>query len=739
MVPIVLVTLTFVHDVMEAALYTATATLLVKTKTPQIIDPDEDQHNNEGSSPEASSQLTEYELLKSRSLAERVVLSEGLVSSAGSAPARKHKSSVLGRLLWNAGKTIQRMLGSDHADSTDPQESRPATGEQSALSTAIDNYLRALKIKPVEGTDLVRVDFTHSDPLIAAQLANAHAREFISWGIELNAQSSDQAEKFLQTKLADLKAQLEASEAAVNDYRKAKGIIPGLISSSDGKTDLVLARLDKLSEEAQDAHLKTISIQTELSTAMSGKPDAIPAVAISSPIQSLKQRLDEYKAAYASLQNKFTPDYPKMEQLRASIKATGETLQDEIQAATEATKSQYQEAKAREKAIDDDLEQQKSFALGLNNAAVRYGILERDADTNRQLYNAVLKRMKDLTLLADLHASNVSVVDEAEIPLTPSSPRRLLDLAIAMTVGLVAGIGLSFLLEQLDDTFSDPDEIKQFLGRPILAAIPEFTSAQTLSYGERIRQLDHNGTNGNAERKALSYYGGRSVVGEAYRALRTSLQLSRAGSHPRSTLITSALPQDGKTTVAVNTAVVLAHTGNRVLLIDADLRKPRCHRVLQASHYPGLTEVLIGQRRLSEAARATLIDNLFLLASGQLPPNPSELLGSDNMKELLQEAIEQYNYVLVDSPPIGLVSDGLLLSTLTDGVVVVVREGATPRHIVKAALSRLEYARAQLFGIAVNRVKVNNRNSVYSMGYYSAAGYFSEDQEEHRERASPLN
>jgi capsular exopolysaccharide synthesis family protein len=385
------------------------------------------------------------------------------------------------------------------------------------------------------------------------------------------------------------------------------------------------------------------------------------------------------------------------------------------------------------------LEQQKSFALGLNNAAVRYGILERDADTNRQLYNAVLKRMKDLTLLADLHASNVSVVDEAEIPLTPSSPRRLLDLAIAMTVGLVVGIGLSFLLEQLDDTFSDAEEIKQFLGRPILAAIPEFTSAQTLSYGERIRQLDQNHTNGNAERKALSYYGGRSVVGEAYRALRTSLQLSRAGSHPRSTLITSALPQDGKTTVAVNTAVVLAHTGNRVLLIDADLRKPRCHRVLQASHYPGLTEVLIGQRRLSEAARATLIDNLFLLASGQLPPNPSELLGSDNMKELLQEAIEHYNYVLVDSPPIGLVSDGLLLSTLTDGVVVVVREGGTPRHIVKAVLSRLEYARAQLFGIAVNRVKVNNRNSVYSMGYYSETGYFGEDQEKHHERASPLS
>jgi polysaccharide biosynthesis transport protein len=719
-VPVALAAMTFVHDSIATALYTATATVLVKTRAPQVFYTD--QQSNEENPPSAS--LTEYELLKSRSLAERVVLSEGLVHYTAFEP--KSKSQIVPRWLRDIAANLHRLTS---PKPTLQEDKGLATGGQSPpVRTAIDQYLSELKINPVEGTELVKIGVTNPDPQMAARLANAHAREFILWGIGLNAQAGEQAEKFLQTKLGDLKTQLEASEAAVNDYRRANGIIPGLISSGDEKTDLVLARLDKLSEEAQEAHLKTITLQTELSTATSGEPDAIPSIASSAPIQALKQKLDEYRAEYVSLQDRFTPDYPKMAQLRAGIAATKQTLNEEIEAATEATRAQYLEAKSREQAIDADLDQQKSFALGLNNAAVRYGILQREADTNRQLYNAVLKRMKDVTLVSDLHASNVSVVDEAEPPLSPSSPRSMLDLVVAMVIGLVAGIGLTFLLEQLDDTFGDQQDVEECLGCPILAMIPEFLSAQGLAYGGRIGQLQHNGANGGPDGRSLASYGGYSMLSEAFRTLRTSIQLSRAGSHPRSTLITSAIPKDGKTTVAVNTAIVLAHTGRRVLLIDGDLRRPNCHLLLGLGQDPGLTEVLIGQRTLNEAVQGSQFANLFLLASGLQPPNPSELLGSETMKELLRGATEQYDYVLLDSPPAEAVSDAILLSTLADGVVLVIRERYTPKHLVRNVLSRLDFARARLFGVAVNRVTLANGNSMYYAGYYSTAGYYGDPE-----------
>jgi capsular exopolysaccharide synthesis family protein len=280
------------------------------------------------------------------------------------------------------------------------------------------------------------------------------------------------------------------------------------------------------------------------------------------------------------------------------------------------------------------------------------------------------------------------------------------------------------VLEQLADTFDDGEETERFLGTPLLALIPDASSGQSVAYGSPAPQLPQNASNGEVrDVKVPTVYGNGHVLGEAYRTLRTSLQLSRAGSHPRTTLITSALPREGKTTIAINTATVFAHTGSRVLLIDADLRKPRCHHVLGTSHYPGLTDVLIGARDLATAVQGTFVDNLFLLSSGQRPPNPSELLGSDKMKELLQKAIGQYDYVLLDSPPIAVVSDGMILAALVDGVMMVVRAGHTPKQLVRSLLARLEYVRARVFGVTLNRVKVTASNRMFYGDYYSGAHY----------------
>jgi len=688
-VPVTFAALMLIHDLLATPIYTATATLLIKGATPKLFGRDENDapgQPDDQTPVDPTSQMTEYELLKSQSLAERALM-------------------VQGRL--------------------------PPGTKELALTGAVDAYLGSMKVKPVEGTELVKISFANTDPKVAAQMANSHAREFIRWGIELNSQSSDEAESFLQSKLTELKTQLQASEAAVNDYRRDKGIIPGLISM-DGKSDVVLERLDKLDGEAQEAHLRTIGLDTELSMANSGKPYAIPWVATSHLIQGLQAKRDALKTEYETLSEKFTKNYPRMVQLRAEMAATQRELNQEIAAAVARVGAEREAAWKRETAVDAELNKQKAFALGLNNAAVRYGMLEREADTNRELYNAVLKRMKDLTLISDLHASNVSVVDQAQVPLGPSSPHTVLDVMVAALAGLVGGLAITFLLEHLDNTVRDADEAQKLFARPVLAIIPEESTAHNVTYGNgRVARLKYlsrpkqsnlvDSSNGN---EMIARYNSGSVLGEAYRHLRTSLQLSRAGSHPRSTLITSALPEEGKTTIAINTAMVLAHTGVSVLLIDADLRKPRCHEVLKLKNGSGLTELLTGVGEFSPIG--TEIENLYLLSAGQCPPNPSELLGSDKMKEILQAATEEYDYVIVDSPPAAVVSDAILLSTLVDGVVMVVGSGRTPTPVVNNALSKLGFAKAIIFGIVLNRVTMSTADP-WLFGTYHYGAYYVRD------------
>jgi succinoglycan biosynthesis transport protein ExoP len=336
---------------------------------------------------------------------------------------------------------------------------------------------------------------------------------------------------------------------------------------------------------------------------------------------------------------------------------------------------------------------------------VKYIILQREADTNRELYNAILKRMKDVEVAADLHASNVSIVDPATVPQGPSSPRKVRDLLAAALLGLMGGLGLTFLLEHQDDSFKSAEEIESYLMVPPLGMIPDSRRSKSIGYGPKPAsppELFQPPTSGRRGASLLPY-GFQSSVGEAYGMLRTALMLSQAGAPPKTTMITSATPSEGKTTISVNLAVSLSGSGKRVLLIDADLRRPQCHEQLGTSNQFGLTEVLSGTGEFDDLIRPTGFPNLFLLSSGEIPPNPSELLGSDKMREVLSMLGERYDHLLVDSPPVTVVTDAVILSTLVDGVVLVAHK-RTSRRQVKAALSRLRYARAKVFGVVLNMV-----------------------------------
>ena len=567
---------------------------------------------------------------------------------------------------------------------------------------------------------------------MSARLANAHAREYIRWGIELNAHESEEAEHFLEGKLAQIKDQLEASEVAVNNYRRDKGIVPGLISVN-GKEDVVLDRLNKISEDLQAAHLQTISLGTQVSMISEGRQDALPAVIQSGLVQRLKEELDTDEAEYATLSGKFKPDYPPMLQLERKLKGTRDVLNREISNAVASVKEEYQSAQQRENTLQSDLNQQKTFAFGLNDSAVRYLILEREADSNRELYNALLKRVKDLTVVADVHASNVSIVDGAEPPGGPSSPNKSRDALTGGVLGLAGGLGLAFLMELLDNTLKDSREVERYLRIPSLAMIPESPKDRALLYASPVppNTKSVNGPSkyysGNRLNSSVVSYAGRySILGEAYRNLRTGLMLSRAGAHPRTTLVTSAVPEEGKTTVSVNTAIVLAHAGGRVLLIDADLRIPQCHKRLGLSNVRGLTEVLTGLVGPEETIHSTAVENLFVMTAGQTPPNPSELLSSPQMRALLEQLTGIYDHIIIDSPPALPVSDPVLLSTLVDGVMLVAAGSRTPKQQIKAAVGRLRHAHAKIFGVVLNRIKLQKVD--YFFPYYKYYGQHEEEE-----------
>ncbi len=717
-IPMVLAALVLLHDVMAQRLYTAQATILIQSSAPRIFDQESlgAAPGLETQAPTDLFQKTEYELLKSRSLAEKVIAAEGLRNDAAFSAIGKNTAdgSPKGPLTRAWSQLCAWVAGLSPAHKPDKAFSR-----ESALSTdeaLVATYLDDLKVTPVEDTQLVKIAFTTPDPGLSARLANAHVREFIHQRIELNAQASEEAERFLEQKLVELKRQLEESELALNNYRRDKDIIPGLISMN-GKQDVVLERLNSLSQQLQQAHLKSIALGAQVALIDEGRVNALPAVVESGLIQKLKGELDGFEAQYASMAGQLKPNYPPMQELQAKIDRISQLVRAETASIAASVRAQYSAALRREKALQDELDRQKKFALGLNDAAVRYVILEREADTNRQLYNAVLKRMKDVSVIAGVHASNISLVDPAVAPTTPSSPRKLRDVLFAAALGLMAAIGLAFAMERLDNTLKAATEAQKFLRVPTLGVIP--LSRALAAKSESASKLIESGRDDAGSTGQITAYGGYSFMGEAYRSLRAALLLSRAGAPPKSIVITSADAGEGKTVSALNIAVVLAHTSSRVLLIDADLRRPSCHKLLSIKNHRGLTEVLAGTRQLEGTIHATPTPGMFLLSSGRIPPNPAELLASERMRQLLAELAEQYDFLVIDSPPLLPVADAMILGSMADGVVMIVDSQRTPKGHVKEAISRLEQARAKIFGTVLNKAKFDGFGySYYGLHYY---------------------
>lgn len=674
---------------------------------------------------------TQCAILESRALAASVIKSLDLQQDPAFVGAPV-KPGVFDRV-------IKRIFGGAHPAAHPTKKVRIGAELDNDLGVPaglVHAYQAALSVKPMPDTDLIKISFSWSNPALAARIANAHVLAYERRDAEMHGQANEEAERYLQNKLLEVKDHLEKSEAALNDYRREKGIIPGLISL-DGKDAVILDRLSALSADLTKAQVARISLEAQIALIHKHDYNSLAAVLEDPEIQSANKALDGLYTQRAALANQFKDSYPPLAKLDAQIREMQARIALTVQKKVTAIQSQYDEAVEKEKDLQAEMELQRQETLKLNDSAAQYSILQRDVDTNRELYNAILKRVKDVEVSGDTRNNDVSIINSAEIPGAPTSPNKSRNFALSIFGGLGLGLAAAFMLEMLDNTLKNPEEAEQYLRLPNLGVVPEFSSINGKS-AYAPRELPQGfGAGGTAAvlppgRELVTTHGTYSRVGEAYRNLRTALLMSRAGGPPKVTLFTSATSREGKTVTSVNMAVMLAQLGGPVLLIDADLRRARCHRVLAVDNHLGLTEVLTGAREPGEMVRTTEIENLHFLGSGSVPPNPTELLNSKRMIELIGQFRETYEYIVIDCAPVLPVSDAMVLAKLTDGVVVVANGSATPRQQVRTACARLEYARAKILGVVLNKIKLHSHDYhyYYHQDYYAygADGRADEDE-----------
>jgi succinoglycan biosynthesis transport protein ExoP len=599
--------------------------------------------------------------------------------------------------------------------------SKPPDVNSALLEVApdlIDAYIDRLEITPVQGTRLVKIAFSTPDPELAARVANMHARAYLEQGIELRSHANDEARQFLREKLAEYKNRLEKSEAALHRYRQDKGII-----SFENRDNIVIDRLADLSKRLTEAEADRIGLEAQTRLIRQNEYNALPAVINNRLIQTLKIELTHLEGERADLATQVQARDPALDQLKARVEQTKRRLQQEIQRTVAGIKSAYTAAKQKEDELRAKVEQQKAAALGLKDAAVDYAILAREVDTNRQLYDSVLSRFKEMEVTAALRASNVSVIDQAVSPVKPVRPRKVLSLLLSAVLGLTGGVGLAFVVEHFNNTLRTSQEVERYLRLPNLGIIPDFvSSARRRSPSSHPASPDAQRRDDSAAPAAFVLaHDPFSITTEAYRMLRTTLLVAPAETSPKTLLFTSGMHGEGKTVTAVNTAAVLAQMGVRVLVIDADLRCSACHTVLGIENKAGLVEVLAGRWDPSDVIRPTVSEHLFLLSSGSVPRNPAELVGSKQMRAILASLQEQYDYILIDSPPVMLASDAMLLSTVVDGVVLVANAQRTPKQVVREARTRLTCARAKLLGVVLNQLNIRNREYAYYYRKYAPA------------------
>ncbi len=662
---------------------------------------------------------TQTENLQSQSLALRVVDKLDLADD----PAFNTK--VHPGALVSLKNGLAKLVGAPFGIGREASSVEPTPEVRDAAAAA--RLTGSVSAQPVRNTRLIEVSYISPDPELSARVVNVLTEEFIEQNLQGKFDATNRASEFLRKQLEELQIQVEKTERELLDYAKRNNIV----NLSERET-IARKRLADLSDQLTETETGLIADQSRYEASQSATLQAFPEGLKNDAIYRLEQRLSEAKSRLAGFSSRYGPEWPAVKETRLEIAELEQQLQAEKRQALTSAQQDYELSRDRHSKLEEAVEKQRFLVDDLNESSIQYNILDREVNSNKELYQGLLQRLKEAGVAAGLRSSNIRIADAAEPPSSRSTPRRGRTLALALILGLFLGTGLVLLLEVLDNTLKTPDDVTQYLGLPALGTVP--------SLADSAKGLDR-GTWPLPEREVtgyprLIYDEGKlphARALEAYRSLRTALLLSHSGKPPQTILVTSALPGEGKSTTAANTAIALAQTGARTLIVDLDMRKPSLGEAFGINAEQGMSTFLSGMSDLSSQIRETGLPNLMMVPAGPRAPNPAELIGSKRMATGMQLMREYFTYVVIDSPPVLELSDGMVVSQYVDGVILVARGGKTPRKAVQRASDQLLQIGAKLLGVLVNNVRPGQSG----YGYYGSMGsyyerYYSESDSNQR-------
>lgn len=692
--------------------YKPTVTLLIEEQTSRILSLQE----TFGYQPFIREDLrffnSQLELLKSKSLAGRVADKLNLASDPEFGFKKGTSKNSLSQTTKGGGSIAPNALNPN--------------------SEIADAILGNLEISPIRETKLVEVSYVHASPILATEIVNTLAEEFINFSIEKRFANTQQASNFLREQIAALRDELATKERELQKYGQEKDIV--YLSETQSSAVKKFADLNDSLTQAQRERIKA---ETEYRALKDFEGDALLSSISDANAQQLKMEYSRVKSEYDEKSKVYKPDYPEMVRLKARLNS----LMDEINKVVNAAEARYRTALNQETSYRNLLEKQKTEVASTKNNAILYESLKIESEAIRKRYDNLLERQKELDVSAKLggiSASNISIIDKAEIPKYPVSPKKKLNLLLALLIGLFGGAGLCFLFEYLDDSVKGPEDVEKLAGLPSLGMIPylPLDQAKEKARGLMSKRGYTYGQEGSQGKEIspdiknielINHLYPNIPVAEDYRTARTSILLSHE-TPLKTILFTSAMAQEGKTASVANLAVSFAQLSQSVLVVEADLRRPKIHRIFDVRNNKGLSGYLTGQYPLTEATQKTAIENIWVLPSGPLPPNPAELLNSKKMKEMLEEVRKVFDTIFLDSPPILAVIDPVITAALVDGTVLVVQSGKTARKPFLNAVEELRRARATIIGVLFNQTKAENGDYFSKYYRYYRSQYLEEEK-----------
>ncbi len=764
-ITVLLTTLTAIYVARKPDIFQARAVIQVDQEqaNPELVTSD---RRSPISSQDPSYFNTQLQLLNSESLLRRVVKELSLDSNKEFQKAKAQESvsplkSVLRAVGLASDNSKKREKGVDEVSisASTNLASTEEIAEAVRLAPFVDIIKKNLGIEPVresrvtvKDTRWIELTFRNTNPDLAALIVNGIGEVFTKTNQEKRTGTSRKTNDFLQERIATLQSEIRAGEVKLFELSKTAGIL-----RTDNEQTIVLDRLSGLNKQLLEAENDRKNAQAEYEE-VNKSPESLRARAeeqtarytterennIRNLINDTQKEIAKLKAQRARLLEEYQPTAIEVVEIDTQI----ETLANEIKKATVGNeadltsfrkrvsadlannlKTKYLTAKAKEDKIKSAYSEQYNQAQGQNQSGVMIGLLKQDIETKKGFLENLTKQQKESDIAAVGTGNNINVAEIAIPPETPVAPSRLTTVLAALFLSTLFGMGLALFLEYLDDTIRTTEEVENFIGLPALAAIPRIDSLPK----RRLLLVGGNEDGQDASKsELLIHMDSRSSLAEAYRQLRTSILLSTAGHPPKSLLVTSSLPSEGKTTTAINTAISLAQTGAKVLIIDADMRRPRIHSVFNMSNAEGLSTLLSNElvdRDIGEVIEFDEASSLNILTSGPVPPNPAELIGSEQMTNLLKILQNHFTHVVVDSPPIASFTDGVLVASMVDGVILVVNSGRSSRQVVRRSRQLLQDIGAKIFGVVLNNVNLKSQdNNYYYQSYYHRDSYNYDDE-----------